>query len=127
MEGITKRILVVEDNEINLEILIDMLECMGYRAEGAEHGKEALDKIQKSQNEPFDAVLMDIHMPVMDGFEATKTIRQLLPPLGQIPVIALTGESLAEERRYAKEIGMNGFITKPATMEQIGEALGGIV
>lgn len=127
MEGITKRILVVEDNEINLEILIDMLECMGYRAEGAEHGKEALDKIQKSQNEPFDAVLMDIHMPVMDGFEATKAIRQLLPPLGQIPVIALTGESLAEERRYAKEIGMNGFITKPATMEQIGEALGGIV
>lgn len=127
MEGITKRILVVEDNEINLEILIDMLECMGYRAEGAEHGKEALDKIQKSQNEPFDAVLMDVHMPVMDGFEATKAIRQLLPPLGQIPVIALTGESLAEERRYAKEIGMNGFITKPATMEQIGEALGGIV
>lgn len=127
MEGITKRILVVEDNEINLEILIDMLECMGYRAEGAEHGKEALDKIQKSQNEPFDAVLMDIHMPVMDGFEATKAIRQLLPPLGQIPVIALTGESLAEERRYAKEIGLNGFITKPATMEQIGEALGGIV
>ena len=86
-----------------------------------------MDKLQKTHNEPFDAVLMDIHMPVMDGFEATKAIRQLPSPIGQIPVIALTGESLAEERRYAKEIGMNGFITKPATMEQIGEALGGIV
>ena len=122
-----KRVLVVEDNEINLEILIDMLECMGYRAEGAEHGKEALDKLQKSQNEPFDAVLMDIHMPVMDGFEASKAIRALQGKRAQIPIIALTGESLLEERRRAQEVGMNGFITKPASMEQISEMLRGIV
>lgn len=127
MKGKTRKILVVEDNEINLEILIDMLDGMGYLAEGAEHGKEALEKLQKSANEPFDGVLMDIHMPVMDGFEATKAIRSLPSLLGQIPIIALTGESLAEERRHAKEIGMNGFITKPVTVEQIGEALGGIV
>lgn len=120
-----KRILAVEDNDINLEILIEILESLGYQATGAEHGKQALEILE--DEEPFDAVLMDIHMPVMDGFETTKAIREMTGDLSQIPIIALTGESLIEERSYAAKIGMNGFITKPVTAEQMKEVLEGIV
>ena len=83
--------------------------------------------ILEDETAEFDAVLMDIHMPVMDGFEASKAIRALQGKRAQIPIIALTGESLLEERRRAQEVGMNGFITKPASMEQISEMLRGIV
>lgn len=120
-----KRILAVEDNDINLEILIEILESLGCQATGAEHGKQALEILE--DEEPFDAVLMDIHMPVMDGFETTKAIREMTGDLCQIPIIALTGESLIEERSYAAKIGMNGFITKPVTAEQMKEVLEGIV
>ena len=118
-----KKILVVEDNEINFEIMADMLDGMGFAVEGAMHGKEAVDKLGSAGAGEFALVLMDIHMPVMDGFEATKAIRALKAPLCHIPVLAMTGDSMPEDKQKAKEVGMNGFITKPATIEQIMEAI----
>lgn len=119
-----KKILVVEDNEINLEIMTDMLDCSGFAVEGAMDGKEALDKLASAAEGEFDLVLMDIHMPVMSGIEATKAIRSLKEPLCNIPILAMTGDSMSEDKERAKSAGMNGFITKPATIEQIMEMIG---
>lgn len=118
-----KRVLVVEDNEINLEIMEDMLDCMGFAVKGAEHGKAAVELLAGASKEDFDVVLMDLHMPVMDGIEATVEIRRLSSPLKDIPILAMTGECLEEEKKRAFEAGMDGFITKPASMEQIEEAI----
>ncbi len=118
-----KRVLVVEDNEINLEIVSEMLGALGMEVEGAENGLEAVQKLKGASKEDFQVVLMDIHMPVMDGYEATKRIRSLDIPLKEIPILAMTGDGLAKDRELAKEAGMNGYITKPVNMSQMIQAI----
>lgn len=108
------RILLVDDSEINLEVARRLLEKEGASVEVATNGREALDLLQSDggQGNSFDAVLMDVHMPVMDGYEATSLARRQLG-LTELPIIALTAGALAEEKQRADEVGMTAFLTKP--------------
>ncbi|MCR4922967.1 MAG: transporter substrate-binding domain-containing protein [Lachnospiraceae bacterium] len=109
-----KRVLLVEDNEINREIAIAVLEDFDFLVEYAVNGKEGVEMIEKSGQGYYDAVLMDIQMPIMDGYEAARTIRTLSDPkLSGIPIIALTANSFPEDKKKAKEAGMNAHIGKP--------------
>lgn len=123
MEIKGKKILVVEDNEINMEILTEMLISLGLEMEGVYNGQEAVDRIANAKEGDFHVVLMDIHMPIMDGYEATKIIRSRSVPLCNIPVLALTGDSFAEDKKQAKEVGMNGFIAKPVSLDRLSEEI----
>ena len=105
------RVLLVEDNEINQQIAIELMREAGVVVETASDGREAIEKLSAAPVR-FDMVLMDIQMPVMDGYEATRRIREM-PWGGSLPIIAMTAHALEEERRKALEIGMNGHISKP--------------
>lgn len=119
-----KRLLLVEDNELNLEIAVELLKGYGFCLEAAENGQIAVEKIANSQPDYYDLVLMDIQMPVMDGYEATKKIRGLKnPELAQIPIVAMTANAFDEDRRTALECGMNGFIVKPIIMDEVVRVL----
>ncbi|MDQ6993507.1 MAG: response regulator [Mariprofundus sp.] len=102
-------ILLVEDNEINQVVATETLKRIGFQVVIANHGVEAITLIQQQQ---FDVVLMDIHMPVMDGFEATRQIR-LLPQGKKIPIIALSAAAMQEDIKLALEAGMNAHLAKP--------------
>lgn len=115
------RILVVDDSQLNLDVCRQLLEREGANVETAEDGLDALTKIQNDP-ERFDAVLMDVQMPEMDGYEATRRLRQL-PTLKALPVIALTAGALTEERHRAREAGMDDFLTKPIDPPRMVAAL----
>ena len=101
------RLLLVEDNEINREIATLVLEESGFMLEEAVNGKEAVEKISASAPGYFDAVMMDIQMPVMNGYEAAQAIRRLdNPALANIPIIAMTANAFAEDIQAAKDAGM---------------------
>jgi CheY-like chemotaxis protein len=120
-----KRVLLVEDNEINLEIASIMLEELGFEYETAINGKEALDALAASEPGYFDVVVTDIQMPVMDGYEEAKAIRRLSnPELASIPIVACSANVFAEDVQAAKNVGMNGYLSKPLEMAQIIEVLG---
>jgi CheY-like chemotaxis protein len=120
-----KRALLVEDNEINLEIASIMLEELGFEYETAINGKEALDALAASEPGYFDVVVTDIQMPVMDGYEEAKAIRRLSnPELASIPIVACSANVFAEDVQAAKNVGMNGYLSKPLEMAQIIEVLG---
>ena len=109
-----RRILLVEDNELNQEIVSSILEDAGILVETAENGAQALDMLQCSAPGYYALVLMDIQMPVMGGCEATRRIRQLKDPaLSRIPIIAMTANAFEEDRRRAMDAGMDGFVSKP--------------
>ncbi len=109
-----KRMLLVEDNVINREIAQMILMELGFKVETAEDGKIALDKVAASAPGYYDGVLMDIQMPVMNGYESTKAIRALPDPeLSRIPIIAMTANAFAEDIQHVLEVGMNGHIAKP--------------
>lgn len=109
-----KRLLLVEDVPINREIATMQLASFGFTVETAENGKEGVDTLASSEPGYYDAVLMDIQMPVMDGFEATAAIRALPDErLANIPVVAMTANAFSEDVKKAKEAGMNGHIAKP--------------
>ncbi len=105
-----KKILVVEDNKINQIIVRKFLTQWGTKIEIAENGKEALEKLTKQS---FHLILMDLQMPVMDGYEATKEIRKSESPFHNIPIIALSASAMLQIRDRAIKIGMNDFVTKP--------------
>lgn len=118
------RLLVAEDNDMNWEIANDLLEMYEISAERAENGKECVDILTGSKKGYFDAVLMDIQMPVMNGFEATKAIRKIPDEYMQkIPIIALTADAFAEDITRCKEVGMNGHVPKPFNIKQLIEVL----
>lgn len=108
-----KKILLVEDNELNFEIAKTVLEEAGFRVDGASNGKEAVDK---ASNNTYDVILMDIQMPIMDGYEATKKLRKLG---NRTPIIAMTANAFSEDKKKAKEVGMDGYIPKPIDVNKL--------
>ncbi len=123
-----RRMLVVDDIMVNREITMRILKMKGFEAEPAENGQQALDIISASEPGHYDAVFMDIQMPVMDGYEATRRIRELSDPqLRDIPIIAMTANAFSEDVQKAKEAGMNGHVSKPIDVNAMLSTLTGIL
>ncbi len=123
-----RRILLVEDNEINLEIEVELLQDVGFFVDTAVNGSIAVEKIKNSPPGYYALVLMDIQMPIMDGYHATMAIRQIENPvLANIPIIALSANTLDEDRRRSMESGMNAHLAKPVNMPQLMELIGKIL
>lgn len=118
------RLLLAEDVEVNREIAVMMLASMGFIVETAVNGREAADMVIASEPGYYDAVLMDIQMPVMNGYEATELIRSLPDPeLASVPIIAVTANAFAEDIQKALDTGMNGHISKPLNKENMEKVL----
>ncbi len=115
------RLLVVEDQQINLQIVRELLETAGVMVETARNGAEAVAMVQ-GHGANIDAILMDIQMPVMDGYEATRLIRQLFPA-EQLPIIAMTAHVFDEERERCRQAGMNGHLPKPLDVRALYDLL----
>ena len=119
-----KRILLVEDNELNREIAQEIISMTGAKVECAENGKEAVDKVEKAPNGYFDLVFMDIQMPIMNGYEATSAIRSLpKADVKNLPIIAMTANAFAEDVMMAKNAGMNEHIAKPLDMARLKDVM----
>jgi diguanylate cyclase (GGDEF)-like protein len=118
------RILLVEDNELNVEIAETILTAQGFMVEVALNGQEALDKYAASAPGYYDIILMDIRMPIMDGLEATKRIRKLSrADADVIPIIAMTANAFDEDMKKSIECGMNGHLSKPIDIRELREAI----
>ena len=118
-----KRILLVEDNELNREIAVEILQMTGAEVETAENGKIAVEKVEASPKGSYDLIFMDIQMPVMNGYEATAAIRSLPGEKGKLPIVAMTANAFAEDVQLAKNTGMNGHIAKPLDMNKLNDVL----
>ncbi len=113
-----KRILLVEDNELNREIAEVILEEAGFRVDTAPDGTDAVSIMSKTEEHYYDAILMDVQMPIMDGYEATRTIRRLpRQDVKNLPIIAMTANALEEDKEAALKNGMNAHIAKPLDMD----------
>lgn len=114
------RILLVEDNEINREIAVELLSAKGYIIETAEDGSIGVNMLKNAAPGYYSLILMDIQMPVMDGYEATRTIRKLEDPkLSGIPIIALSANAFAEDFQKSLEVGMNAHVAKPIDIKNL--------
>ena len=123
-----RHILLVEDNELNREIAVAILHEYGFLVDTAENGAVAVEKICTSDPGRYDLVLMDVQMPVMDGCTATQRIRALEDPVrAAVPIVAMTANVFEEERKRAFDCGMNGFLSKPIVIEELIDALRGIM
>lgn len=111
--------MIVDDNPINCEIASEILRRAGFEADVAENGKVAVDMIAAENADEYSAVLMDIMMPVMDGFEATKSIRALGDSRAQIPIIAVSANTFASDKRKSIGAGMNAHIAKPYDPDEL--------
>jgi signal transduction histidine kinase/ActR/RegA family two-component response regulator len=116
------RILVVEDNQVNQEIAVEMLAYHGALVEIAENGKEALDTIAAKPDDYYHAVLMDLQMPVMDGYEATRLLRAQAR-YATLPIIAMTAHAMIEEQERCAVLGMNAHVAKPFRLEDLLQTL----
>lgn len=120
-----KRLLLVEDNELNREIAEELISQTGVAVDSAENGQEALAQFQKMPENYYDMIFMDIQMPVMDGYEATAEIRKLpRADAAKIPIIAMTANAFAEDIRRSREAGMNEHLTKPLDVGEFMKCLG---
>lgn len=123
-----RKILLVEDNTLNREIARKLLSEQGFIISEAVNGKEAVDKLAASYSGEYAVVLMDIQMPIMDGYEATKAIRDLDNRiLANVPIVAMTANAFGEERKKAFACGMNGYVTKPIEIDVLFETLKQII
>ena len=116
--------LIAEDNELNMEIVQFMLEDQGAQVETVSNGAEALQKFEASKPGTYDAILMDVMMPVMDGITATKKIRACKhPDATTIPIIAMTANAFKEDEEKCIAAGMNAHLVKPLEMEKVIEVI----
>ena len=114
-----KRVLLAEDNELNAEIAMTVLKENGLKAERAANGKQCIEMLKKMPEDYYDMILMDIQMPEMDGYEATKLIRNLDDARADIPIVAMTANAFEEDRQKALESGMNAHVSKPVDMNML--------
>ena len=118
-----KKILIVEDNELNREIAAEILGMTGAEIDVAENGKIAVEKVMNAPENEYDLAFMDIQMPIMNGYEATAAIRSLPGARGKVPIIAMTANAFAEDVQLAKNTGMNEHIAKPLDMNKLNDVL----
>ena len=119
-----KHILLVEDNELNREIAQEILQEYGFLVDSAENGAVAVEKVSTAVPGSYDLVLMDVQMPIMDGYTATRKIRALDDPArAKLPILAMTANAFDEDRRNALESGMNGFLSKPIVIGDLVQEL----
>jgi CheY-like chemotaxis protein len=118
-----ERILVVEDNPMNIELFKDLLEAQGYEVYEATNATEALDQVKSNK---FDLILMDIQLPGMDGLTATKIIKED-PRNKGIPIVALTAYAMTGDEEKVREAGCDGYITKPIDIKEFPKMVAGIL
>lgn len=117
-----KKVLLVEDNALNREIATDILSEQGLEIEEAVNGIDAVKHVKERGTDYYDFVLMDIQMPLMDGFEATREIRKL-PDAENLPIIALSANAFEEDKKKSLEAGMNAHVSKPIVISDLIAAL----
>ena len=123
-----KKLLVVEDNELNLEIASTLLKEAGFEVDTAENGKIAVEKVEAASAGRYDLILMDIQMPEMDGYEATRRIRALPDARkAALPIVAMTANAFEDDRKNALHAGMNGHIAKPLDIQKLFHVLSGLL
>ncbi|MBD5544292.1 MAG: response regulator [Lachnospiraceae bacterium] len=119
-----RRILLVEDNELNQEIAQTILEGAGFLIDTADDGSIAVERMKEMPGDTYDLILMDVQMPIMNGYQATRAIRALDDPVkAAIPIVAMTANAFEEDRKVAMEAGMNGYLAKPVDIEKLMETL----
>ena len=118
-----RKILVAEDNELNWEIASELLSELGLDLDWAENGQICVDKFESSAPGYYDAVLMDLRMPVMTGYEAADAIRKMDRPDADIPIIAMTADAFAEDIKRCLEHGMNAHMAKPIDVAETARML----
>lgn len=117
----TLRVLVVEDNHVNQALMIALLNRRRHQVVVAQNGKEALDTLER---QVFDVILMDVQMPVMDGLEATRQIREREKQTGcHVPIIAMTANTSSQDQQMCLQAGMDGYIAKPIEINKLFAAL----
>ena len=123
-----KRILLAEDNEMNQLIAVEILKSAGFAIDIASNGVEAVEKMEQASAGTYDVILMDIQMPVMDGYEAAKRIREMDDQKkAEIPIVAVTANAFEEDRKIALEAGMNGHLAKPYDIGAIMQTLSNLL
>ena len=119
-----RRILVVEDNDLNREIAMEILSMTGAMVEAAENGKEAVEMVEASEKDYYDLILMDLQMPVMNGYEATSALRAMdRKDIRDIPIVAMTANAFLEDVQKSKACGMNEHMAKPLDIDQLHQML----
>ena len=122
-EFVNKRVLVAEDNELNWEIASELLHDLGLELEWAENGEVCAEMFRKSQPGYYDAILMDIRMPIMNGYEATDAIRAMSRPDASLPIIAMTADAYSDDIQRCLSHGMNAHVAKPIDIDEVARVL----
>ena len=124
LDGNGRKVLIAEDNEINMEIGVEILRMFGFEVEQAWNGKEALDLFRESEENEYALIVMDMKMPVMDGCEAARQIRRLnRPDAKTIPIIAATANAFTEDIALTQKAGMNAHISKPIDFDVLKKTI----